>query len=281
MKIFKYHLILTFVTIFSLGISSIHAQKKEKIKGSKFITVSQHDIEDFESIEILDDLEIHLISGTTSQVEIEADDNLHDIVEKTVIDNKLVLRTKQEATGAKKFQVRVYYTTKLKLIEVKDNSQLNVLQHIELPNLTIKNFDNSKSFLNVKTPTFTLILTDKSKAELNFSGDNASLEINKSGAIKALITSNVLKIDMYQKSSATVEGDVIKGKVRLDNDANYKGKNMTFGNLDIQTEMNSKAEATALEAINISASGKSEIEIYGTPVFTLKQFTDKATLYKK
>lgn len=278
MRIPKFHLILTIIL---LNIGLVHAQKKEKIKGSKFITVSQHDVDDFDTIEILDDLEIYLIASDKPQVEIEADDNLHDIVEKKVVGNRLVLSTKQEATGAKKFQIRVLYTPNLKLVEVKDNSQLNALQHMELPNITVKNFDNSKSFLNVKSQTFTLILTDKSKAELNFSGENASLELNKNVSIKALITSNMFKLDMYQKASATIEGDVAKGKIRLDNDATYKGKNMTFVNLDVLTETNSKAVVTVKESINISASGKSEIEIYGAPTFTIKQFAGKATLYKK
>lgn len=278
MRIPKIHLILTFLILF---IGTAQAQKKEKIKGSKFITVSQHDVNDFDTIEILDDLEIHLIASDKPQIEIEADDNLHDIVERNVVGNRLVLSTKQEATGAKKFQIRVLYTSSLKLIEVKNDAQLNALQNLELPNVTIKNFDNSKSFLNVKSPTFTLILTDKSKAELNFSGDNASLELNKNASIKALITSNMFKLDMYQKASAAIEGDVAKGKVRLDNDATYKGKNMTFVTLDVLTETSSRAIVTVKESITISASGKSEIEIYGAPTYTLKQFTDKATLYKK
>jgi len=86
---------------------------------------------------------------------------------------------------------------------------------------------------------------------------------------------------MYQKSSATIEGDAGKGKVRLDNDAVYKGRNMGFVTADVLTETNAKAVITAKESISISASGKSEIEIYGEPVFTLKKFADKATLYKK
>lgn len=79
MRIPKFHLILTIIL---LNIGLVHAQKKEKIKGSKFITVSQHDVDDFDTIEILDDLEIYLIASDKPQVEIEADDNLHDIVEK-------------------------------------------------------------------------------------------------------------------------------------------------------------------------------------------------------
>lgn len=274
----KFRLLLILL-ILTIGVAQ--AQKKEKIKGSKFITVSQHDIESFDTLEILDDLEVHLIASDKPQVEIEADDNLHEIVEKEVVGNKLTLRTKQEPTGAKKFQIRVLYTSNLKLIEVKNDAQLNALQNLELDNITIKNFDNSKSFLNVKSPTFTLLLTDKSKAELNFTGDNISLELNKNASLKSLISSNSFKIDMYQKSSAAIEGDVAKGKVRLDNDANYKGKNMTIVALEIVAETNAKAVVTAQESINISASGKSEIEIYGAPTFTIKQFTGKSTLYKK
>jgi ABC-type uncharacterized transport system ATPase component len=54
------------------------AQKKEKIKGSKVVTVTQKAVENFENLEVEDNIEIFLIKGSTQSLEIEADDNLHE-----------------------------------------------------------------------------------------------------------------------------------------------------------------------------------------------------------
>lgn len=269
------------LTIIILSNVCAFAQKKEKIKGSKFVTISQVDIENFDTLEVLDDLEVYLVLGEKNQIEIEADDNLHDILNRNLSGNKLTLSTNKQATGAKKFQVRVIYTQSLKLIEVKNDAQINALLDLQVPNVTVKNFDYSKSFLNVNSPTFTLILADKSKAELNLKTENASLELNRNGNLKALITANSLKIDMYAKASATIEGDVDKGKIRLEGDANFTGKNLTFNNLELATESFAKASVLTTGTLNISAIGKSEIEIYGAPSYNIKKFADKAILYKK
>lgn len=274
----KLYLLVTLLMFSSL---SLFAQKKEKIKGSKFVTVSQVEVDKFDTVEILDDLEVYLILGDAPQIEIEADDNLHEILDKHVSGNKLILSTNKQPSGAKKFVIRLTYTKDLKLIEVKNDAQLNALQELQVDNISIKNYDYSKSFLNVNTQTFTLILADKSKAELNLKSDNASVELNRNANLKALITSTNLKADLYGKSTAVIEGDVSKGKIRMDGDSNFTGKNLTFVNLDISTESFAKAVINVQESLTLSAIGKSQLEIYGAPNYTIKKFADKAILYKK
>jgi len=130
MQVLKSYLILFFLFIVS---SEAIAQKKEKIKGSKFVTVSQHEIPDFNTIEVNDDIEIHLIASSKPQIEIEADDNLHDNVVKTVTNNRLILNTTLEVTGAKRFIVRVLYTPTLQLVEAKATRKLTLYKVLIYP----------------------------------------------------------------------------------------------------------------------------------------------------
>ena len=67
-------LVALLVTTFSL------AQKKEKIKGSKIVTVAIKELKSFENIEVGDNFEVLLVKGDKPSLEIEADDNLHDII---------------------------------------------------------------------------------------------------------------------------------------------------------------------------------------------------------
>ena len=257
------------------------AQKKEKIKGSKIVTVSVKEIPTFENIEINDNFEVFLVKGEKASLEIEADDNLHEIINYEVAGGTLRVSSLREATGAKKFALRINYTSDLKLITAKNESSVKALADLDLENITIKNYDNSRSFLNVKANYFALILNDKSEAEINVKADNTSIELSKSTELKALITSPELKLDMYQKSQATIEGNTNNAKIRIDNSSSLTAKKLTITTLDLSAESYAKCFVNVTNTLTLSASGKTEIELLGEPKIQINKFINNATLSKK
>jgi hypothetical protein len=258
-----------------------YGQKREKVKGSKIVTVSIKSLENFQNIDIEDNLEVYLVKADSASLEIEADDNLHDIINYNIIGNTLRINALKDFYGEKKVAIRINYTGNLKLITVKHNSAIHALANLELDNITIMNYDNSRSFLNVKSNFFTIMLNDKSEAELNIKANNTTVEVSKDAKLKALIASQELKIDLYQNAKATIEGDVAAVKVRLDNNAYLLAEKLSVSNLSIATESYSKARINVTEIIKISATGKSEIELLGEPKIEIEKFTNSATLYKK
>ena len=137
-------LVTLLVTSFSFG------QKKEKIKGSKIVTVAVKELNSFENIEVSDNFEVFLVKGTKPSIEIEADDNLHEIINFEVTGNTLKINTVKEPFSYKKFAVRINYSNDLQLITARNEVEIKALADIELEKITIKNYNNSKSFLNVK-----------------------------------------------------------------------------------------------------------------------------------
>jgi hypothetical protein len=270
-------LLIVFVLISSLTI----AQKKEKIKGNKIVTIQKHDVTPFSQIEIEDNLEVFLSQGDINSIEIETDENLHKSIDFKVYGNTLRLSTNKDITSFKKLDVKITYTDKLDMIIAKNESRVNASAEVRLENITIKTFDYSKSFMNINSPNFTLQTNDKSKMEMNLKSKDAFIEMSKNSDIKALITSNKLKFDMYQKSYAEIEGDVNEMKLRLDNTSNCAGKKLSSKLLDVTVEGNTKCSIKTDGNLSISASGKSEVTIYGDPKIELKKFSDEATLYKK
>ena len=270
-------LLLAFLFLTTISV----AQKKEKIKGSKIVTVTVKEIPSFENIEINDNFEVFLVKSEKPSLEIEADDNLHEIINYEVVSGTLRISSLREVTGFKKFALRVNYTSDLKLITTKNESSIHALADLELENITIKNYDNSKAFLNVKSNYFALILNDKSEGEINAKADNTSIELSKNAELKALITSQEFKLDMYQKSKATIEGNANNAKLRLDNYISLTAKKLVIGSLDVISESYSKCSVNVTNALALSASGKSEIELYGEPKITINKFTNNTTLYKK
>ncbi len=257
------------------------AQKKEKIKGSKIVTVTQKDVEPFQNLDINDNLEIFIIKGDKQSIEIEADDNLHDVLKYEMNGNTLQLSSTKEVTGAKKFSVRVTYTNDLKLITVRSEAQLNSLADLQGDNITVKNYDYSKSYLNVKATYFTLIMNDRSKAELNAKSESVTVELSKNAEIKALVTTQNLKMDLYQKTTATIEGDAAQAIFRADNNANLTAKKLNAVEMELVAEAYTNVSVNATKNISITATGKTEIQLFGAPKINMVNFADNATLYKK
>jgi len=269
------------IFLFLLVATSAFAQKKDKLKGSKTVTVAQKEIEAFETLELEDNLEVFLVKGSEQGLEIEADDNLHEAILAEVTGGTLRVYTSKEISGAKKLSIRITYTNALKTITAKHEVILNALSDLELENITVKNIDYAKSYLNVKSTNFSLIMNDKTKAEVNLKAENAVIELSKNAEIKALIASPNVKIDMYQKSIAVIEGDAAFAKIRLDNNATFMGKKFTVKNMDLVAEGYTNSSIMAAENISIFAAGKSEIELLGTPKIDMKNFADSAVIRKK
>ena len=261
--------------------TTIWAQKKEKIKGSKIVIIEKKEVESFDAIEVKDNIEISLIKGDKNGVELEADDNLQDAIALKMNGSVLIISSVKDFTIYKKFNIRVTYTDSLKSVIAKDKSKINALEEIKLDTINFECFDESKMFLNVATNTFTITANDKSRVEINAKCETANLILSQNSNLKALISSTMLKCDLYQKANATIEGDVIDMKLRLDNNSNFTGKKLNTKNLQLTAEGYTKCNIFAETSITIEASGNSEIELYGNPKIDMKQFSDNATLYKK
>ena len=275
MKKYSVLILLLFATALSL------AQKKERIKGSKIVTIEQKEIGNFETIEISDNLEVYLDRGEKCELKIEADDNLHDIITIDLSAKTLRINTSKKAINYKKLIVRITYTNELNRVTSKDEAIINAIQEIQLNDIAIQSFDDSKLFLNVNTKNFALQSDHNSKIELNLKSEIASLELSKNTTLKALITATDLKCDMYQKAIANLEGDVTNANIRLDNNAKFLGNNLVIMNAQLVAESYSNCSVNVNTAIIVDAAENAEIELYGDQKIEMKRFADNAVLSKK
>ncbi len=257
------------------------SQQKEKVKGSKIVTVVQKEIPEFTDLEVDDNLEIFLIKGDKSTLEIEADDNLQEFIEFSSKGKILHLFTSRQLSGAKKLSVRVTYTDDFKLLIAKGDTNITALAEMNLADFTFKIHDNAKLYANANVKTFTMMSDDKSKAELNLKSDDATIEMSKNSQLKALIAATKMKFDMYQKTKAVIEGDVIDFKLRLDNDSDFTGMKLTSKNTELLTEGFAECSINVATKLILDAKGKTETKVYGTQKIEIKNFLDSAVLSKK
>lgn len=271
----------TALLLLLLSTTIILAQKKERIKGSKTVTTAQRVIGNFQSITVEDNLEVYLERGEKTELKIEADENLHDIISVDLNDNMLRINTSKQATDYKKLIIRITYTTDLNLVIAKNETIINAIQEIILNNLTLKAQDASKLFVNVNAKEFLLQADDKSKTELNLKSENATIELSKNATLKALVATIDLKVDLYQKSEATIEGDATNSIFRLDNNSSLTGNKLTVKNVDVTTEGYSTCSVNAATTVVIDARDKSEVQLAGAPKIEIRNFVDEAKLTKK
>ena len=273
--------LFTSLIILLLSTTLVFSQKAEKIKGSKVVTSSIQQVKPFTMIEVEDNIEIYLEKGVKSEIKIEADDNLHDAISLKVENNILIISTSKEIQGFKKLSVKVTYTNDLNLITTKDESIVTAIQEIILDTITFKSLDKSKLFLNVNAGNFNLLADDKSKIELNLKSETAFVELSKNSSLKALINSSELKCDLYQKSSAIIEGDSDNSMIRIDNLAELNAIKFNSKTSDLTIE--GKANCSLLVENNfiLDANDNSEISIYGNPKIEIRKFSGEAKLLKK
>ena len=111
--------------------------------------------------------------------------------------------------------------------------------------------------------------------------DESFIELSKKAELKALIASTSAKFDLYQETSAVIEGDAANAIIRLDNSSTFTGQKFTVKNVELMAEGYSNNTVMAAETIVITATGKSETLLYGSPKVEVKNFADSAIIYKK
>ena len=254
---------------------------QEKIKGDRNVTISESNINSFNRLVVGDEFKIDLIEGANATVFVEADDNLHEVIQYEVADSTLYFSLKKKVTTFKKMAIKVTYTKTLKQIETKDNAQVSSLTSLSLDGLVLQNSGTSKAFLNVRSNTFKLINNERAKVKLNVEAAHATLELNENSKTEALISSENLDVDLYQRANAKIEGDATVLDIMADNSSDFTGKNLTVKTATVNSDFSSKVSVQVLESLVVNARGNSEIFIYENPKITIETFAGSAKLHKK
>ena len=267
------------MVVLVLTVFSITAQ--EKIKGNRDVTIKQTYIDDFNTIVVDDDFSIEIVYNSKPSVSIEADDNLHDIIQFDVIDGVLKFSKTMRITSKKRLNITVNYGDALQHIETHGDGEIRSLTSMELNDASLVTADDSRAYLNIRSKSLNFISSGKSKTRLNLTADSTKIELSDNSKLEALINSRVANFDMYQRSDAAIEGAANNSIIRLSSSTNFNGPKFDVSTIDAILEDNSDLIIEAKEKIQLSVSGDSEVYLYGSPAITIAKFEDTAKLQKK
>ena len=260
-------------------IPSLVAQ--QKIKGDRNVTIKQTYVDDFHTLVVNGDFSIEIVYNSKPSVNIETDDNLHDVIEFNVVDGVLTIVETMRITSRKKLSITINYGDALQHMEVRGDGELRSLTSMELNDATLITTDNSRAYLNVRAKSFDYKSSGKSKTRLNLTADSTKVEMSDNTKLDALINSNVVNFNMYLRSDAVIEGSASSSILRLDNSTNFNSPKFDVKSVDATLEDNSDLTIASTESITIAASGNSEVYLYGSPSITITKFEDTAKLQKK
>lgn len=269
-------LILTLMLVVS---TTVNAQ--EKIKGDRNVTIKQTYIDDFDTLIIDGDFSIEIVYNSKPSVNIETDNNLHEVIQFNVVDGVLSFSQTMRITSKKRLNITVNYGDALQNIEIKGDGEIRSLTSMELGNTSLITADNARAYLNIKAKNFSYKSSGKSKTRLNLTADSTTVELSDNSKLDALINSTVANFDLYQRSDAVIEGSATNSMLRLDNSTNFNGPKFDVKSIEATLDNNSDLTVECVEQISISASGNSEIYLYGSPAITISKFEGTTKLQKK
>lgn len=254
---------------------------QEKIKGDRNVTIKQTYIDDFKTLVVNGDFSIEIVYNSKPSVTIETDDNLHEVIQFEVVDGVLSFTETIRITSKKRLNITVNYGDALENIIVRGDGEVRSLTSMELKSASLETADNARAYLNINSTNFSYKSSGKSKTRLNLTADSTKIELSDNSKLDALINSKVADFDLYQRSDAAIEGSVKSSILRLDNSSNFNSPNFDVKSVTVTLEDNSDLTISATEKITISASGDTELYLFGNPAITITKFEDNAKLQKK
>lgn len=269
---------LTALFIISLG--NIYAQK-EKIKGNKIVVTEQKSVEAFHTIQLYDNFEVLIQEDSDNLISIEADSNLQEIINISVKDSVLTIKSDKRIKRSKALTIKIGYAQELKKIISYNKVQLKSTALIKTPEIRIESNDNAEVFLSIEADQTTSVSNGDSNVELHLQTNEAFYQVNDDAELKGIVETDSLKVDLYQKGYAKLEGKTTSMLLRADGNTDFYGEKLTSEKTSLIAEGSSDCYIVTNQEITIEAKDETEIYLLGEPVIKMTQFTNEATLYKK
>ncbi|WP_394747338.1 GIN domain-containing protein [Spongiimicrobium salis] len=268
--------IVLLLVLFSI---QIQAQRKPKIKGSKNVIEVREDLPPFNAIELNDDLEIRLVKGATNGYDINADDNLIDVLKFKVSGETLVISSFYKITGKKKLDITVRYD-QLQSISIK-KGKIVAEQPIDADELFINAYENAKLELNANAALIDVNMEGNSSGNFNLDVDSLSMHLSDKINTRIYAVTERTNLDIKRSATLNLEGTTDVLTVDATGSANMKAEKYEAAMATLKINGTAKSRIYAYKEIELAAKGSARIQLYGTPKITITEFLDTAVLSKK
>lgn len=255
------------------------SQRKPKIKGNKHVITLSKSLPAFNTIELLDDLEIVLSHSNKEGYSLTIDDNLVDVLKFKVKDSTLVISSFYKITSKKKLEITINYYELSKLI-IRDG-KLKMSDVIESDELSIYTYDSAKVQLNAETVYTNLIMEGNSSGDFNIQSDSLNVTLKDRVDTRIYAVTDANTIEMTGSSAVTMDGNVYAMRVHLFDKANLRAKKMQAEGVELILEGSPSAKVFASSEFELTSKGSSKAYLSGAAKIDIVEFLDTSELHKE
>ncbi|WP_419213771.1 GIN domain-containing protein [Maribacter sp. X9] len=268
--------VLIFISLVSLH---THAQRKPKIKGNKNIIEVKEDMEPFNSIELLDDLDVVLQKSSQEGYALTLDDNLVDVLKFKVEEGTLQISSFYNITSKKKLEITVFYQdlSSLKML----NGKISMNDVISAEHLKVNTSGTSRLELNATADIIDITMEEISSGDFNLASDSLNIILKDRIDVKLYTTGASNNLYMYKNASAKVEGSTDFFRVKLYGNSSLNASEFEPNKALLIAEDSPSASIRAISGFELSSKGASKTKLYGNPKITILDFLDTSKLEKE
>jgi len=263
------------------------AQKKEKIKGNREVITRVYTVAPFRFLELGDDLEIRLIkTADTTQIQLKADENLHEVLKWDVNDGKLKLWLSKKIVSKKKFEITVMVPGNFEGIYLYDHARANTEEKLTFKNFYVEMHDRSKADLLLKIKdTIGIRLTNNAELKQDLDCDKLRMEIDKDGSFKGTVFAGELDVNMSDSGDIRMNGRVKNIGLKMKGHAEFGGYKTDIthnAEVDLKNKATVRLHGKGGDRIQISLTDSASLYIKGQfGDYKIKKFKGDSAIFHK
>lgn len=264
-----------------LMVIPLTAQKKQKIEGNKEVTQLIKEIsQDFNALEVNDDLEITLYQGNSNSYRLNADSNLHTVVQFIVTDSILKVFTTEKISSHKKLEIDLT-VKELEHLIIKHDSKVKGAGQLRSDKFYLSGYNGARFELDVRADDVTATLHRNAGGKLDVHSENTTLIMNDRTDMKASVIAEKVRVTLNNTADLDLGGDADYAAFSLKKSANLNARKMRVSSADLYTSNTSDVHVNASRNLEVYAQGKSNVYVYGNPNVDVKGLTDKSKIIKR
>ncbi|HKJ06606.1 MAG TPA: DUF2807 domain-containing protein [Flavobacteriaceae bacterium] len=254
---------------------------QEKLKGNKQVTVESRAINNFNKIEVIDNLEVLLTSNNQQSVSVEADSNLQEAIITTVEDGVLTIKTAGRIVKNKALKIHLNVDNNLLQINTYNNAKVLSETIVNIDSLYIEAFDNSD--IDLKLNAKSVIIRAKKNTNLSFNilTEFFNVYSEENAKIRGNINTKDASIELLDRSNMDIDGVTNSLTLEANGTSIFKGKSFVSNTSKVTLSNKASTYINTSKNIEILARNNAEVYIYNAPKITLTEFFDKAAIYKR
>ena len=175
------------------------------IDGKGTVTTEEHNLQEFNQVNVSNGWELILIKGSQPKMTVEANENLHQNLEFSVDNNILDITSKKNIGHADAKTIKVYYVGNLWKIAGHSGAEIDSDEIFEQNKIEIN--ASSGADISLKIDTQTTVADASSGAEIELTGNTENLESSASSG-SGIDAENLKAISAVADASSGAEIDL-------------------------------------------------------------------------